>query len=109
MALSEQQIRDIVQDEMSNKVDRYIFDKLIQINNGQNIQLGRNNGTKIGTASDQKLGFFNTTPIIKQTTISQTAATFAANTSGISDDTATWGGYTIGDLVAILKAFGLIQ
>ena len=34
------------------------------------------------------------------------AAAFVANTSGIADDTATFGGYTIGQIVAALKAFG---
>ncbi len=72
-----------------------------------NIVLGTSTGTKIGTATSQKLGFFNKTPIVQQTTTSQTAATFVANTSLTADDSATWDGYTIGDIVAILRAFGL--
>lgn len=75
---------------------------------GSNLIVGSTTGTKIGTATTQKLGFYNATPIVQQTTSSQTPATFAANSSGISDDTATWGGYTIGDIVAILKAYGLL-
>lgn len=58
--------------------------------------------------SGSSLGFFGVTGVTRQTTSSQTPATFAANTSGISDDTATWNGYTIGDLVAILQAYGLL-
>lgn len=73
-----------------------------------NIVLGTGTGTKIGTATSQKLGFFNATPIVQQTTTSQTPSTFAANTSGIVDDSATWDGYTIGDIVKILRVFGLI-
>lgn len=65
-------------------------------------------GMKIATNTAQKLGFFDSTPIIQQNTVSQTPATFVANSSGIVDDTATWGSYTIGDIVAILKAFGFI-
>ncbi len=94
----------------------------VSINNIQNVQFttagiqldaldivtDTTTGMKIATATAQKLGFFNSTPIIQQTTTSQTAATFVANSSGISDDTATWNGYTIGDLVAILQAFGFI-
>ena len=91
------------------KSDRHIFEKLIQIADGRNIQLGKANGTKIGTETSQKLGFFDTTPVIQQTTTSQTAASFTANTSGISDDSATWGGYTVGDIVAILQAYGLLE
>lgn len=36
------------------------------------------------------------------------AAAFVANTSGIADDTATFGGYTIGQIVAALKNHGLL-
>lgn len=89
-------------------VDKYEFSKLLKIMDGRNIITGKTTGTKIATTTDQKIGFFNKAPVIQQTTTSQTAAAFVANTSGIVDDTATWGGYTIGDLVAILKAFGLI-
>ncbi len=80
----------------------------ITISDGENIILDTTTGTQIGTAAAQKLGFLGATPIIQQTTTSQTAATFAANTSGISDDTATWDGYTIGDVVAILRTYGLM-
>lgn len=65
-------------------------------------------GSQFGTASSQKIAVLGATPIIQQTTTSQTPATFVANSSGIADDTATWNGYTIGDLVAILQAFGFI-
>jgi hypothetical protein len=65
-------------------------------------------GIKIGTATGQKVGFHNATPIIQQTTTSQTAATFAANTSDVANDSATWNGYTIGDVVAILQAYGFL-
>lgn len=104
------QIREIIKEEMGAliKSDRYVFTKVLQILDGRNIQLGKTTGTKIGTETSQKIGFLSATPIIRQTTTSQTAATFAANTSGISNDTATWNGYTIGDIVAILQAFGFI-
>jgi hypothetical protein len=43
-----------------------------------------------------------------QATTGITAATFAANTSGIVDDSATWDGYTIGQVVAALRAVALL-
>jgi len=55
-----------------------------------------------------RISLFGGTAITKQTPTSQTPATFVANTSGISNDTATWNGYTMGDLVAILQAYGLL-
>jgi hypothetical protein len=45
---------------------------------------------------------------IYQETTAITAATFVANTSAIVDDTATYGGYTMGQVVAALKAQGLL-
>jgi hypothetical protein len=45
---------------------------------------------------------------VYQETTAVTAAAFVANTSAIVDDTATFGGYTIGQVVAALKAQGLL-
>lgn len=73
----------------------------------QNFVFGTTTGTKIGTATTQKIGFWNATPIVQPTT-AVTAATFAANTSGIVDDTATFDGYTIGQVVAALRTSGLL-
>jgi hypothetical protein len=72
-----------------------------------NIAINATTGTKIGTATSQKIGFFNATPVIQQTT-AVSAAAFVANTSGIADDTATFGGYTMGQVVAALKNLGLL-
>ena len=112
--MDETQVRQIIREEFVKQLgnliasDRFVFQKNLQLMDGRNIQLGKTTGTKIGTETTQKLGFFNKAPIVQQTTTSQTAATFAANTSGIVDDTATWDSYTIGDIVAILRAFGLL-
>lgn len=63
----------------------------------------------ITTAYDEapELGFFGATPV-EQPTTAITPALFAANSSGIADDTATFGGYTIGEVVAALLALGLL-
>ena len=112
--MTEEQVREIFKQELGKAlselygINRYTFQKNIQIFDARNIHLGKTIGTQIGTETTQKLGFYGKTPVIQQTTSSQTAAAFTANSSGISDDTATWGGYTVGDLVAILKVLGLI-
>lgn len=49
--------------------DRYTFQKMLQLFDGRNIQFGRTTGTKIGTATDQKLAFFGKTPVIQQSAI----------------------------------------
>jgi hypothetical protein len=45
---------------------------------------------------------------VYQETTAVVAAAFVANTSAIVDDTATFGGYTMGQVVAALKAQGLL-
>lgn len=79
----------------------------ITISDAINIVLNTTTGTKIGTATSQKLGFWNATPVIQPTT-GIAASSFTANTSGILNDTGTWGGYTIGQIVAALKQVGIL-
>ncbi len=62
----------------------------------------------VNAATVPQIGFFGATPITQPTTSSM-AATFSANSSGIVDDTATFDGYTIGQIVAILRQFGLVN
>lgn len=72
-----------------------------------NLILDTTTGTKIGTATSQKLSLWNATPIIQPTT-SIAAATFVSNTSLIVDDTATFDGYTIGQIVKALRNIGAL-
>lgn len=59
------------------------------------------------TTNSSEIGFYTATPIVQPTT-SVTAASFTANTSGIVDDTATFDGYTIGQVVAALRNLGIL-
>lgn len=72
-----------------------------------NIITDTSTGMKIGTATSQKLGFWNATPAAQPTT-AVAAATFVANTSAIVDDSATFDGYTIGQVVKALRNMGLL-
>lgn len=81
--------------------------KALDFYDGRNISFQTTTGTKIATATSQKMGFWNTTPIIQPTT-GIAAASFTANTSNIADDTATWDGYTIGQVVKALRNMGLL-
>lgn len=45
------------------KGDRSYFDKPLEFSDMVNIRLSTGTGTKIGTATNQKLGFFNATPV----------------------------------------------
>lgn len=81
------------------------FDKNLYMN-GANIVTG-GAGFKIGTAANQPIGFWNATPVVQPTT-GISAGSFVANTSGIINDTATFDGYTIGQVVAALRQIGLL-
>lgn len=90
--------------------DRYTVSKLMQLLDGQNIQLGKTTGTKIGTeggATGQKLGFFGTTPVVQRPTYTITNLTtdraYDAN-STTTDELAD----VLGTLIADLKNLGLI-
>lgn len=80
--MNEQQVREIIRQELSNliKSDRYVFDKLLQLQEGRNIQLGKTTGTKIGTEITQKLGFYNTTPIAQRSGSVQAAVATTSST-----------------------------
>lgn len=60
-------VREIIREEFEEFLasDRYIFHKNVQFLDGRNIQTGRTNGTKIGTATDQKIGFYGETPVVQ--------------------------------------------
>lgn len=79
----------------------------LTMTDAKNIVLNTSTGTKIGTATSQKLGIWNATPIVQPTT-GIAASTFVANTSGIANDTATWDGYTIGQVVKALRNMGIL-
>ncbi len=61
----------------------------------------------IEAKDDTSLGLYGVTPVV-QATGAITALAFVANTSGIADDTATYGGYTIGQIAAALKSIGIL-
>jgi len=73
---------------------------------GSTWQLGTTTGTKIGTATNQKLSFWNKTPIIQPTNGIAGAALVGGGGTTITD-TDTFGGYTVAQLAAILINTGL--
>lgn len=78
-----------------------------------NIAVGTTTGTKIGTATTQKLAFFNSTPIVQpNTTGTATGFTAGAGTSVTDASTFTGGvgstAYRISDIIKALKDLGLI-
>ena len=72
---------------------------------GYNIVLGTTTGSKLGTATSQKLGVWNATPIVQPTT-GVAGATFTANSGTAVNDASTFDGYTIGQVVKALRNIG---
>lgn len=70
--MEEEQIRRIIKDELKDFMltERYTFQKHLQIFDGRNIQTGRTTGTRIGTDTDQLIGFYGTTPVNQPATVS---------------------------------------
>lgn len=79
----------------------------------KNIVVNATTGTKIGTATTQKLGFYNATPVVQQaTTGTTTGFTAGSGTASKSDSTYTGNtgtaAYTVGDIVLALKNLGFL-
>jgi hypothetical protein len=79
----------------------------LKINDTFNIVFDTTTGTKIATATAQKLSFWNATPIVQPTT-AVASATFVQNTGGTIHPTSTFDGYTIEQVVRALRTIGLL-
>jgi hypothetical protein len=79
----------------------------LKINDTFNIVFDTTTGTKIATATTQKLSFWNATPIVQPTT-AVAAATFVQNSGGTIHPTSTFDGYTIEQVVRALRTIGLL-
>lgn len=87
----------------------------ITMADAKDIAVNATTGTKIGTATTQKLGFWNATPVVQPAATGVTTAGFTANTSAntvFAESTFTGNSgtteYTISDIVKNLKAAGIL-
>lgn len=72
---------------------------LTTIGDGQNIAVGTTTGTKVGTATSQKLGFWNAAPIVQPASANQAAAAALTIVALVNSTTGT-SSTTIGDVGA---------
>jgi hypothetical protein len=80
----------------------------LTLGDAKDIVVGSTTGTKIGTATTQKIGFYNATPIVRPGTGVAEAA-FVENAGGTAvNDDSTFGGYTIRQVVQALQNLGLL-
>lgn len=80
---------------------------LFKFYDGATFELGTTTGTKIGTATTQKISFWNKTPIIQPTT-AITGATLVSNAGTTITSTDTFGGYTLQKIAAALINVGIL-
>jgi hypothetical protein len=78
-----------------------------------NIVLATGTGTKIGTATSQKLGFFNAAPVVQQAGTGETNGVTASSGTTLHASSTFTGNvgsaaYTISDVVKALKNLGLL-
>lgn len=103
--MDEQEIKKLIREAVSEELteliglNRYTFQKPIEIYDGRHIKLGRMNGTKVGTGSLEKLGFYGATPIARP-------ATVLDPTGGTTTDAQARG--AINEIIDRLQALGLI-
>jgi hypothetical protein len=89
------------------------FPNGITVSDAKNIAVGSTTGTKIGTATTQKLGFFNAAPVAQQATTGTTAGFTAGSGTAMNSASTSTGNngstaYTFGDVVHALKSLGLM-
>lgn len=75
---------------------------------GANIATGTATGTKLGTSTVQKLGFWNATPVAQNTGWSMTAGYTATKSFNPENATLTTALRTLATLIDTLKAYGLL-
>ena len=73
-----------------------------------NIIVNATTGTKIATATTQKIAFWNKTPIVQPTTSITGAAFVQVNTTTAVSTASTFGGYTLDKVVAALINTGIL-
>jgi hypothetical protein len=61
----------------------------LQITDARNVVLGTTTGTKIGTATTQKLGFYNATPVVQPTAVANITTVATVGTLPTPDGTVT--------------------
>ena len=101
-----QQIQKMIDDTIVNVINgnqKFIFQKDIQILDLRNIQVGKTNGTKIGTETTQKIGFYGETPVVQAGAISAPTGGGGSATDAIDQAART----AINAIRAALTAIGI--
>jgi hypothetical protein len=79
----------------------------LTVGDANDITVGTTSGTKICTATGQKLAFWDKTPVVQPTT-SISGAAFVVSSGGSIHPTSTFGGYTIAQIAQALIDVGIL-
>jgi hypothetical protein len=79
----------------------------VTVSNAVNFVFNATTGTKLGTATTQKIGFWNAAPIVQPTTAIASAAVVSGTGGNVKHDD-TFDGYTVEQVVKALRNIGLL-
>jgi hypothetical protein len=98
--MNKEEILQLIRQEMEQIVrfQNPTFEHHINLLNGVDLRVGGETGSRIGTSSTEKLGFYGATPIIRPTAIS-------APSGGATQDTQARAALT--DIITKLSTLGL--
>ena len=85
-------IVDISETAAASKNKRITLEEFFKIPDALNIETGTTTGTKIGTSTSQKIGFFDATPVVQPTELTDELTTITHTAPGTPD-------YAVQDLV----------
>lgn len=93
--------------------DYFKFFDDVMLTGGENLVLDTSLGSKIGTASNQKMAFWGATQVVRPSSTGETSGFTAGSGTGVNDDSTFTGNtgstaYRISDIVKHLKTIGLI-
>ena len=111
--MTPEQVRQIIKEELEAliKSDRYVFHKRIQMLDKVDIETSPTTGTKIGTASTQKISLWGNTPVTQRAAIAD-GFTGGAGSAGGGFVNATERDATIdslNDVIQALRDVGIID
>lgn len=100
--MTEQQIRAIIREEIARyqQFQNPTFNKHIKLENGVDISTTGDRGSRIGTSSNEKLGFFGAQPVVQQSSI-----TSPSGGGTVDSESRT----AIGSIITTLRTLGFIS
>ncbi len=100
------EVRTIIREELAFliKQNKLVFDKPMQVLDGNDIVLGKTIGTRMGTSADQKWALFGNTPRSQAPTGTWVQPTGGG--SGVSDAIDIQARAGVSDLMSVLSSFG---